>query len=202
MKIKIFHSIFLSLFHNAYTFNLSPPISNTPPIFQHKQHIVCESIIPINKYPEVLTVSRLYAPSLTEDINYMQLPSIEVMDEIVDKNEQIISLKKEQSKFQELRYETMYKNRMSYERYCYLEAKLGMISRAYVMDQVRHWCLFMDSSSLYHDGVMGYWPKSVFKNVMMITSAQTLGYPDLVLWWGGEAPPLPPHVSHVSHVSS
>ena len=177
--MKLFHCIF-SLIPIIPAFHISPPISSTPPNFQHKQHIVCESIIPIDQYPEVIKVSNLYAPSLTEDMNYMQIPSIEIMDEIVE-DDKTYSVTKH-GKFHEWRYDMYYKNKMSYERYCYLEERLGMISGAYVADQVRHWCLFMDPSLLYHDGILGYWPKHVFKNILMITTSHALGYPDLVIW--------------------
>lgn len=180
--MKLFHCIFSLLFPTVQAFHISPPLFSKPPNFQHKQHIVCESIIPIDKYPEVIKVSNLYAPSLTEDISYMQIPSIEIMDEIIDVKDDMTYSVKTHGKFHELRYDMHYKSKMSYERYCYLEERLGMISGAYVTDQVRHWCLFMDPSLLYHDGILGFWPKHVFKNILMITTSHSLGYPDLVIW--------------------
>lgn len=184
--MKLFHCIFpiLCIFPKIQAFHISPPISSTPPNFQHKQHIVCESIIPMNKYSEVVKVSNLYAPSLTENIRYMNIPSMDVMNEIIDENEtdDVKYSLKIHSKYHELRYETTYKNKMSYARYCYLEERLGMISRAYVMDQVQHWCLFMDPSLLYHDSILGFWPKYTFKHILMITTSHSLAYPDLVIW--------------------
>lgn len=177
--------LFLYTVYNGVvsSFHISPSIYDMKIITQipNKRHIVCESTIPLQIYPNIIDTANIYSPSLSYDMHIMRIPSIDELHQLMEPSPTPSSIQ-QHTMFHQLRYETEYKDKMSYERFCYLEERLAQITKSYIMDQLRHWCLIIDPTLLYHDSMPSYWSKKCMKSTMFVSTTTTIGHPDLILW--------------------